>query len=97
MKFDIRFVPNANADLDYYEAREQRVILDAVEKFLHFDADLPSKRRKRLRPNPLAPWELRIGDYRAFYEIAAEDVVRILAVGHKVHNELYIRGRRAEL
>ena len=97
MKFDIRFVPNADADLDYYEAREQRIILDAVEKFLRSDADVQSKRRKRLRPNPLAPWELRIGDYRAFYEIAAEDIVRVLAVGHKVHNLLHICGRRVEL
>jgi mRNA interferase RelE/StbE len=97
MKFDIRLVPSADTDLDYYEAREQRIILDAVEKFLGFDADVQSKRRKRLRPNPLAPWELRIGDYRVFYEIAAEDVVRVLAVGHKVHNKLYIRGRRGEL
>ena len=97
MKFDIRFARNADSDLDYYQAREQRIILDAIEKFLRSDADVQSKRRKRLRPNPLAPWELRIGDYRAFYEIAANDVVRVLAVGHKVHNELYIRRRRAEL
>jgi mRNA interferase RelE/StbE len=97
MKFHIRLTPSADADLDCYESREQRIILDAVDRSLQSDADVPSKRRKRLRPNPLAPWELRVGDYRVFYEIEAEDVVRVLAVGHKVHNELYIRGRRAEL
>jgi mRNA-degrading endonuclease RelE of RelBE toxin-antitoxin system len=97
MKFDIRFVPNAQADLDYYQAREQRIILDALEKFLRFDADVESKRRKRLRPNALSPWELRIGDYRAFYEIANESIVRVLAIGHKLHNDLYIRGRRTVL
>lgn len=97
MKFDICFAPSADSDLDYYEAREQRIILGAVERFLRYDAGVLSKRRKRLRPNLLAPWELRVGDYRVFYEIRAENVVRVLAVGHKVLNDLYIRGRRAEL
>lgn len=97
MTFDIRFVPSADDDLDYYEAREQRIILDAIEKFLRSGTDVPSKRRKQLRPNRLAPWELRAGDYRVFYEIRTEGVVRVVAVGHKVHNQLHIRGRRVDL
>ena len=32
-----------------------------------------------------------------FYEIRAEGVARVVAVGHKVHNELFIRGRKVEL
>jgi mRNA interferase RelE/StbE len=68
MNFDIRFTPSADADLDYYEAREQRIILSAVERCLRYDADVSSKRRKRLRANLLAPWELRVGDYRVFYQ-----------------------------
>jgi mRNA-degrading endonuclease RelE of RelBE toxin-antitoxin system len=61
------------------------------------DADVESRKRKRLRPNPLAPWELRIGSYRVFYEIRERQHVRILAVGHKQHNEIFIRGRKVEL
>ena len=97
MKFDIRFIPDADKDLDYYEVREQRIIIDAIGKYLENGADVESKRRKQLRPNPLAPWELRIGDYRVFYEIRAEGLVRVLAVGHKVHDELFIRGQRIEI
>ncbi len=97
MKYDFRFIHSADEDLDYYEVRQQKIILDAIEKFLRFDADVESKRRKQLRPNPLAPWELRIGDFRVFYEIRDEGLIRVLAVGHKVHNELFIRGRRVEL
>ena len=97
MKCDVRFVPSADEDLDYYEVRAQTVILDAIGTCLESDADVESKRRKRLRANPLAPWELRIGDYRVFYEIRAEGLVRVLAVGHKVHNELFIRGERVEI
>ena len=97
MKFGFTLVPGADEDLAYYKVREQRIILDAVGEFLGTDADVQSKRRKPLRPNPLAPWELRIGDYRVFYEIQPERRVRVLAVGHKVHNELFVRGRRVEI
>ena len=55
VKFEVKFVPSAIEDSDYYRAREQRIILDAIERSLQSDADVESKRRKRLRPNPLAP------------------------------------------
>lgn len=97
MKFEVRFVPSADEDLDHCQAQEQRVIRDAIEKFLEVDAGIENKRRKLLRPNPLAPWALRVGDFRVFYEIRDQRVVRVLAVGHKVHNVLFIRGRRAEI
>lgn len=97
MEFEISFVPSADEDLDCCKAREQRIILDGIEEFLQSEADVASKRRKRLRPNPLAPWELRIGDYRVFYEIQAQRWVRVLAIGHKSHNELFIRGGRVKM
>jgi len=76
---------------------DQRVILDGIARFLTVDAHVATTRRKRLRPNPVAPWELRLGDYRVFYEVAEPGVVRVLAVGHKTHNDLLIRGRRIEI
>ncbi len=97
MKFKCAFVPSADQDLAYYKVREQRILLDAVRRFLEVDADVESKRRKRLRPNPLAPWELRAGQHRVFYEVPEEGLVRVLAVGHKVLNDLFIRGQRVEL
>jgi mRNA-degrading endonuclease RelE of RelBE toxin-antitoxin system len=97
MRFEVTFVPSANQDLEVYTAREQQVILDAIANFLETDANVESKRRKQLRPNPVAPWELRIGNYRVFYEIREAGLVRVLAIGHKVHNELFIRGQRIEI
>jgi mRNA-degrading endonuclease RelE of RelBE toxin-antitoxin system len=97
MKFEIRFVQSADQDLESYTVREQRIILNAITEFLEVDANAQSKRRKQLRPNPVAPWELRIGDYRVFYEIREAGSVRVLAIGHKVHNELFIRGQRVEI
>ena len=97
MKFNIKIIPSADKDLDHYKAYEQRFILKAVYKFLEVDADVETKKRKQLRSNPHAPWELKIGKYRVFYEIKKERLVRVLAIGHKVHNELFIRGEGVEV
>ena len=66
MNFEVTFVPSADEDLDFYSSRDQRLILDAIEEFLAIDANVESKRRKPLRANVLAPWELRVGDHRVF-------------------------------
>ena len=97
VKFEVKLVPSADGDLDYFKAHEQKAILDAISKFLEVDANVETRRRKRLRPNPVAPWELRIGDYRAFYEITGDWLVRVLAIGHKERNELFIRGEKIEI
>ena len=47
--------------------------------------------------HPIAPWELRVGNYRVFYELAAEACVKVVAVGYKEHNDLFIRGKAVEL
>ena len=73
------------------------LILDAVMRCLRTDASLVSKKRKQLRRNPVAPWEFRLGKYRVFYEITGRGDVRVLAIGHKEHNDLFIRGERIEL
>jgi hypothetical protein len=47
-----------------------------------------------MRPNPLAPWELRIGELRVYYD-AEEDpepVVRVRAIGTKERNVVRIGG-----
>ena len=97
MKFEVKLTRSADGDIDVYTAWEQRIIFNAISAFLEVDADVPTKRRRQLRPNPLAPWELRIGDYRVFYEIREGRIVRVLSVGHKEHNVLFIRARRVEI
>ena len=44
----------------------------------------------------IAPWELRIDHYRIFYNIEYT-LVKVVAIGHKEHNELYIRGKKVDL
>lgn len=41
-----------------------------------------TRNRKRLRDNPIAPWEMRIGKYRVFYYVPAETtIVSVVAIG----------------
>jgi mRNA-degrading endonuclease RelE of RelBE toxin-antitoxin system len=97
MKFSIRLTDSAIEDLDFFRKNERRMIADGIALFLMQDASVETKRRKPLRPNRLAQWELRLGDYCVFYDFEEDDRVKIVAVGHKEHNDLYIRGRKVEL
>ena len=46
-----------------------------------------------MRPNPLAPWELRIDDLRVYYEVDVQQhLVHIRAVGIKVRHQVKIAG-----
>jgi mRNA-degrading endonuclease RelE of RelBE toxin-antitoxin system len=97
MPFQVILTPSAEADLDYFKRFEQRVIVDAARRYLRNDADVESQHRKKLRANPMAPWELRFGKYRVFYELVDITAVKIVAIGYKEHNDLFIRGRRVKL
>jgi len=58
-----------------------------------------TRNRKQLRPNPIAPWELRIGDLRVYYYVRElpDPLVLIRAIGIKVHNQLRIGGEEVQL
>lgn len=51
-----------------------------------------TRNRKPMRPNPLAPWELRIGNLRVYYDVEATPrrVVYVRAVGIKERNRVRI-------
>jgi mRNA-degrading endonuclease RelE of RelBE toxin-antitoxin system len=96
MAFTVIIKPGAQGDIQYYRINEQRIIIDGISTHLNDKPDVPTKKKKLLRPNALAPWELKIDIYRIFYHIDG-DIVNIVAVGHKVHNTLYIRGQEVDL
>jgi len=97
MKFTMTFTASANIDLGYFTKYEQQLIVKGIKKYLQVGAHIETRKRKRLRTNIIASWELRLENYRVFYEFEEPDIVKILAIGYKVHNELYIRGKRVEL
>jgi mRNA-degrading endonuclease RelE of RelBE toxin-antitoxin system len=72
--------------------------MDEIESCLKYEPDRETRNNKRLRPNRLAEWELRVDRFRVFYDIDGEErAVKIEAVGHKRGNSLYLRGEEFEL
>ena len=92
MRYRIEYAPEAEDHLRVLTARQRAVVLDAVDKQLSFQPTVRTKNRKPLRPNLLAPWELRIDTLRVYYSIedAPEFVVYIHAVGIKKRNQVWI-------
>jgi mRNA-degrading endonuclease RelE of RelBE toxin-antitoxin system len=72
--------------------RQQRMVLDAIDRSLLYEAAVKTRNRKPMRPNPLAPWELRIGSIRVYYDVIDEPIwkVVILAVGIKQRDKVRI-------
>ncbi len=67
-----------------------------VTKQLQDQPHTTTRNRKRLRPNPFFPWELRIGKFRVYYQVEEdpERIVEIHAIGIKIRDVVYIAGKR---
>jgi hypothetical protein len=70
------------------------MLLDRVEDLLCHEPDVKTRNRKPLRANSIAPWELRVGDLRVYYDLpeADEPSVLVIAIGVKTGSELRIGG-----
>ncbi len=92
MPFRVEYSPDAEHYLRTLTARQQRIVLDAVERQLVHEPAVETRSRKPMRPNPVAPWELRIGNLRVYYDVEdePEPVVYIRAVGVKLRNRVCI-------
>lgn len=66
-------------------ARHRAIVLDAVEKQLSYEPMVETRNRKPMRPNPLAPWELRIGSLRVYYDIQ-EEPDRVVYIREELRN-----------
>jgi len=83
----------------WFTIRQQRTVLDTVDRQLLHQPIMETRNRKPMRPNPVAPWELRIGDLRVYYETKdePEPTVTILAIGIKERDQVRIGGERFKL
>jgi mRNA-degrading endonuclease RelE of RelBE toxin-antitoxin system len=80
-------------------ARQRATVFDTVDEQLQQEPAVETRNRKPMRPNPIAPWELRIGDLRVYYDMEEkpENLVTVLAVGIKDRNRVLIGGKEIEL
>ncbi|MBW2003209.1 MAG: type II toxin-antitoxin system RelE/ParE family toxin [Deltaproteobacteria bacterium] len=101
MAYIIEFAKSVKDHFKHLTSNQRAILLDAIEKQLIHEPLKETRNRKALRPNPVAPWELRVGDLRAFYEPEigeeAQKIIKILAVGRKKGNKLFIGGKVVEL
>jgi mRNA-degrading endonuclease RelE of RelBE toxin-antitoxin system len=91
MPFKITITEDAERQFRSLPVRDQRILEAALLSRLEHQPSTPTKAIKRLRPNPLAEFELRAGDLRVLYNVAEEEVV-VLIVGRKVGNKLIVEG-----
>ena len=99
MAFEIQFAESVAEHLRALTRPERVRVLDAVARQLVHEPLVETRNRKPLRPNPVAPWELRVGPLRVFYEVASgtPDVVHVVAVGKKERSLLRIGRREIKL
>lgn len=91
MAFQITITADAESHLQGLPAREQRTLEAAILARLRDQPTTLTRAIKKLRPNPLAEFELRVGDLRVLYNVEGEEVI-LLVVGRKVGNKLIVGG-----
>ncbi len=99
MTYPIVYSPAAEEHLRELTARQRSIVFDTVDQQLGDQPGVETRNRKPMRPNPIAPWELRIGGLRVYYDIAEqpEKLVTVLAIGVKIRDRVLIAGEEIEL
>ena len=96
--YRIEYSPPSRDHLAALDARQRTIVLDQVDVQLEREPTVATRTRKALQPNPLARFELRIGELRVYYEVDEETrVVEIRAIGIKDRDRVLIGGEEIEL
>jgi mRNA-degrading endonuclease RelE of RelBE toxin-antitoxin system len=96
--FEIEFTPEAIDDLKSFRKSEQQSVFDQINEQLFYEPMADTRNRKKLRPNDVAEYELRVGRFRVFYDVDEQaKTVKIEAVGYKEGSRLFIHGREYSL
>ena len=96
--FLIDLTPEAIEDLSAESKYDQVRLVAAMENQLPHEPDIETRNRKRLRPDQLAEWALRVDRFRIFYDVISRDaIVKVVAAGRKDGNKLYVRGEVFDL
>jgi hypothetical protein len=101
-RFALVYAPIVKQHLRAIEARHHSLIRSTIEAQLFFEPDTETRNRKPLKRPVVseAEWELRLGPgnrFRVFYDVDREQrEVRVLAIGIKERNRLFIGGEEME-
>ena len=99
MPFVIEYSPETEGHLRALTARQRATVFDSVDRQLGDQPLTETRNRKPMRPNAVAPWELRIGDLRVYYDAEESPVpkVYIRAIGIKKRSRILIAGEEIQL
>lgn len=98
LSFTIEFTKPAYRHLRAFRRFDRNRILDSIKEQLIYKPQEETRNKKCLRQNPLADWELRVAPYRVFYDVdEISQLVRIIAIGRKEHDKLFIEGEEVTL
>ncbi len=68
--------------------------MDGIDVHLRYEPTAGSRKIISMKPNPVAGWELRLGDYRILYDVDdAARAVTVQVVGEKRGNRLLVQGQ----
>jgi mRNA-degrading endonuclease RelE of RelBE toxin-antitoxin system len=92
--YEIELTPEAFKDLAAFRKFDQVRIPAGMEAQLKHEPANETRNRKRLRPNQLAEWALRIDEFRVFYDVTpAEPIVKIVAVAKNAETTCTVTAR----
>lgn len=81
------------------EAGDQSTLMDAIPRQLAHQPTVETRNRKRMRPNPVASFELRVGQLRVYYDVTEgpDPLVTVRAIGTKQRERVRIGKEWVEL
>jgi len=99
MPYAVTYSPETVEHMEALTARQRAMVLEGVDEQLIHQPTIETQNRKPMRANSLAPWELRIGDLRVYYDVqeSPEPEVQIRAVGVKERNQVRIANKVVQL
>ncbi|MEZ4708190.1 MAG: hypothetical protein R3A44_13345 [Caldilineaceae bacterium] len=96
--YEIEYTQQAIEDLKWFPKHEQGEIITAIDIQLRYEPVAQTRNRKRMRPNSIAEWELRVGKFRVLYDVdAMVRVVEIQRIGEKRRNRFLFAGHEEDV
>lgn len=96
--FAIHFTESALEDIAGLRGRDRQIVFDGIQQQLPHEPVLETRNRKKLRPNRTAAWEVRIEEFRVFYDVDVDqETVEVKLIGQKVGSKVIVRGKEFKL
>ena len=92
MPYQIEYDREARLDLNALRVDLRRMVEAGIRRHLEHDAEIDQGARRRMRPNQVAGWRLRLDPVRVYYDVE-EGEVWIVAIIVKERSRLLRRGR----